>query len=346
MSEATYSRVAVIVPCHNEEPTIAEVINGFRRTLPGCTVVVADNRSTDATAAVARAHGAQVLYESRPGKGYAVRRLLADVEADCYVMIDGDATYDPEAAPELVDMVLQQGVDMVNGARVVVGDLAEAYRPGHTLGNAMLTWIFQKLFKLQLRDTLSGYRVMSRRFVKSFPTGAAGFEIEAELNAHAATLGVPLGEVDTDYFARPEGSESKLNTYRDGTRILRRNLQLFRDARPALAFALLSIPWLIIAFVLLGIALTEYLNTGLVQRFPSLITGVGALTVAGLIILTGLILERVTRNRIEANRLSYLSYPAPTPLGPGSLAGSTVGTNPAQVPLVHDRGVEGHSDHQ
>ncbi|MCB9411314.1 MAG: glycosyltransferase [Actinobacteria bacterium] len=318
MSDAPYARVAVVVPCHNEEQTIADVIDGFSRTLPGCVVVVADNRSTDRTAEVARQHGAQVLSESRPGKGYAVRRLLADVEADCYVMIDGDATYDPDAAPELVDLVLHHGVDMVNGARVVAGERAEAYRPGHTLGNAMLTWIFQKLFKLQLRDTLSGYRVMSRRFVKSFPTGAAGFEIEAELNAHAATLGVPIGEVDTPYFARPEGSESKLNTYRDGARILRRNLRLFRDARPSLAFALLSLPWLILAAVLLWIAVSEYFSTGLVERFPSLIAGVGALTVGGLIILTGLILERVTRNRIEANRLSYLSYPAPTPLGPGN----------------------------
>lgn len=320
MSQADYSRVAVIVPCHNEERTIGEVIDGYARALPGCAVVVADNRSTDNTAAVALAHGAQVLSESRAGKGYAVRRLLADVEADCYVMIDGDATYDPEAAPALVELVLHRGVDMVNGARVVAGEHKEAYRPGHALGNIMLTWIFQKLFKLQLRDTLSGYRVMSRRFVKSFPTGAAGFEIEAELNAHAATLGVPIDEVDTPYFARPEGSESKLNTYRDGARILRRNLRLFRDARPTLAFALLSLPWIVVAAVLLWVAVAEYLSTGLVERFPSLIAGVGALTVGGLILLTGLILERVTRNRIEANRLSYLSFPAPNPLGPGTIA--------------------------
>lgn len=317
MSDAPYARVAVIVPCHNEEKTIADVIDGFTRTLPGCSVVVADNRSTDRTTAVAREHGAQVLSESRAGKGYAVRRLLADVEADCYVMIDGDATYDPDSAPELVDLVLHHGVDMVNGARVVAGERTEAYRPGHTLGNAILTWIFQKLFKLQLRDTLSGYRVMSRRFVKSFPTGAAGFEIEAELNAHAATLGVPIDEVDTPYFARPEGSESKLNTYRDGTRILRRNLRLFRDARPSLAFALLSLPWLLLAIVLLWIAVAEYLSTGLVTRFPSLIAGVGALVLAVLIVIAGLILERVARNRVEANRLCYLEYPAPTPLGPG-----------------------------
>lgn len=315
MDDPLYSRVAVIVPCHNEELTIAEVVTGFQRTLPGCAVVVADNCSTDRTAEVARAHGAQVVVENRPGKGYAVRRLLADVEADCYVMIDGDATYDPDSAPAMVSMVLHDGVDMVNGARVVTGERTEAYRPGHSLGNSVLTWIFQKLFKLQLRDTLSGYRVMSRRFVKSFPTGAEGFEIEAELNAHAATLGVPLGEVDTPYFARPEGSESKLNTYRDGLRILRRNLRLFRDARPSLAFLLLSLPWLVLAGALLWIPIAEYLRTGLVLRFPSLIAGVGALILAGLTILTGLILERVARNRIEANRLCYLEYPAPTPLG-------------------------------
>ena len=311
----TYQRVAVVVPCHNEERTIGEVVDGFRAALPGCAVVVADNRSTDDTARVAREHGAQVASESRPGKGFAVRRLLADVEADCYVMVDGDATYDPAAAPEMVGLVLDHGVDMVNGARVVGADVSEAYRPGHGFGNAMLTWIFAKLFRLELRDTLSGYRVMSRRFVKSFPTGAEGFEIEAELNAHAATLGVPIAEVDTAYSARPEGSESKLNTYRDGVRILRRNLQLFRDARPALAFLLLSLPWLLVAAGLLWVAGAEYLRTGLVQHFPSLIAGVGALVLGGLIILTGLMLARVARNRVEANRLCYLEYPAPTPLG-------------------------------
>lgn len=316
MSQEKYSRVAVIVPCHNEEQTIGEVVAGFTTALPGASVVVADNNCTDATAAVATAHGAQVITESRPGKGFAVRRLLADIEADCYVMIDGDATYDAASAPQMVGLVLDQGIDMVNGARQTTGDVSEAYRPGHTLGNAVLTWIFQRLFGLQIEDTLSGYRVMSRRFVKSFPTGAEGFEIEAELNAHAATLGVPIAEVQTPYYARPEGSESKLNTYRDGLRILRRNLRLFRDARPSLAFLLLSLPWLIIAGVLLWVAFAEYFATGVVTRFPSLIFGVGSLVVGLLIIITGLILERVARNRVEASRLAYLAIPPPNPFGP------------------------------
>lgn len=316
MSQEKYSRVAVIVPCHNEETTIGDVVAGFTAALPGASVVVADNNCTDGTAAVATAHGAQVITESRPGKGFAVRRLLADIEADCYVMIDGDATYDAASAPQMVGLVLDQGVDMVNGARQTAGEVSEAYRPGHTLGNAVLTWIFQRLFGLEIQDTLSGYRVMSRRFVKSFPTGAEGFEIEAELNAHAATLGVPIAEVETPYYSRPEGSESKLNTYRDGVRILRRNLRLFRDARPSLAFFLLSLPWLIVAGVLLAIAFAEYFATGVVTRFPSLIFGVGALVVGVLIIITGLILERVARNRVEASRLAYLAIPPPNPFGP------------------------------
>lgn len=315
MLAQNYSRVAVIVPCHNEEQTVGDVVTGFAAALPGAAVVVADNNCTDRTAEVATAHGAQVIHESRPGKGFAVRRLLADVEADCYVMIDGDATYDAASAPNMVDLVLEQGVDMVNGARHAEANAQQAYRPGHTLGNSMLTWIFQRLFGLQIEDTLSGYRVMSRRFVKSFPTGAEGFEIEAELNAHAATLGVPVAEVDTPYYARPEGSQSKLNTYRDGVRILRRNLRLFRDARPSLAFALLSLPWLIMAAVLLWIAFAEYFATGLVTRFPSLIFGVGSLVVGVLIIIAGLILERVARNRVEASRLAYLAMAPPRPFG-------------------------------
>lgn len=317
MSPEKFSRVAVVVPCHNEQQTIGEVVAAFSSALPGACIVVADNNCTDDTAAVARAQGAQVLNETRPGKGFAVRRLLADVEADCYVMIDGDGTYDAASAPKMVGLVLDEGIDMVNGARQSQTGDSETYRPGHTLGNAVLTWIFQRLFGLQIQDTLSGYRVMSRRFVKSFPTGAEGFEIEAELNAHAATLDVPIAEIPTPYYARPDGSESKLHTYRDGLRILRRNLRLFRDARPSLAFLLLSLPWLIVAGVLLWIAFAEYFATGVVTRFPSLIFGVGALVVGVLIIITGLILERVARNRVEASRLAYLSIPPPNPFGVG-----------------------------
>lgn len=311
MSEFT---VAVVVPCHNEERTIASVIQGFLSSLPGCTVFVADNNSTDQTAEAARSAGAVVIREQRAGKGFAIRRLFADVDADCYVMVDGDDTYDPAAAAAMVSLVRDQGVDMVNAARDSQDEEA-AYRRGHVLGNTILTWIFSQLFGLQLKDTLSGYRALSRRFVKSFPTGASGFEIETELNAHAAVLGLPTAEVTAPYRSRPEGSESKLNTYRDGFHILRRNLRLFRDARPNLAFLLLSLPWLLAALLLMGIALAGYLESGLVERFPSLIAGAAFLVVAVLLLTVGAIMERTARNRVEAARLFYLSYPGPINAG-------------------------------
>lgn len=302
-----FGGVAVVIPCHNEAATIGQVVSDFRHCLPGCSVFVADNGSTDDTSSMAAAAGATVLLEPRRGKGFAIRRLFADVDADCFVMVDGDDTYDAAAAAEMVRMVTRNGYDMVNGARVT-GDAQSAYRPGHTLGNAALSWIFRKLFRLEIEDTLSGYRALSRRFVKSFPTGASGFEIEAELNAHAALLNVPITEVQTTYGARPEGSESKLNTYRDGTRILRRNLRLFRDARPALAFLLLAVPWLLVAALLLIGPVVDYVNTGLVARFPSLIVGVGFLVVAIFIVFSGVIMQRSALNRVETARLFYLSY--------------------------------------
>lgn len=325
--------VAVVIPCHNEEASVGIVVADFAAALPGATIVVADNASTDGTADAARAAGAQVVVEPRPGKGLAVRRLLADVEADCYVMVDGDATYDAASAPALVQLVLGGGNDMVNGARAADATSAGTYRRGHALGNAVLTWIFQKLFRLPLQDTLSGYRAMSRRFVKSFPTGATGFEIEAELNAHAATLGVPVAELQTRYGARGEGSQSKLNTYRDGVRILRRNLRLFRDARPWLAFLVLALPWALAAAPLLWIAFSEYFQTGLVTRFPSLVAGTGFLVIALVIAVSGLIMERITRNRTEVVRLAYLSFAAPgairAAVAAPALAASTSAATPA-----------------
>ncbi|MEI2619926.1 MAG: glycosyltransferase family 2 protein [Candidatus Nanopelagicales bacterium] len=306
---ATRPSIALVIPCHNEEATVGLVIAGMREWLPSCSIYVADNNSSDRTAEMARAAGAEVITESRAGKGFAVRRLLADVDADCYVMVDGDNTYEPSAAPAMVDLVLCQQMDMVNGARVIGSESGRAYRRGHALGNAILTWIFQRLFSLPLVDTLSGYRVMSRRFVKSFPAGSTGFEIEAELNAHAATLGVPVGEVPTEYRERPEGSHSKLSTYRDGWRILKLNLRLFRDARPNRAFVLLAVPWLLLAGILILIPVSEYLRTEWVSRVPTLIAGVGCLVVAALLIVAGMILERIARNRVEALRLQYLMIP-------------------------------------
>jgi glycosyltransferase involved in cell wall biosynthesis len=305
----TYSDVAVIVPCHNEEVTVPDVVAGFSRALPGARVVILDNASTDRTGVVAAEYGAEVLVEVRPGKGRAVRRLLADVEADYYVLTDGDATYDPTAAPEMVRLCRENGYDMVIGRRI--SDEVEAYRRGHRIGNAMLTWVFGSLFALPLTDTLSGYRVFSRRFAKSFPTAARGFEIEAELNAHAAILEVPVAEFASPYSSRPEGSESKLSTYRDGWRILRRNLRLFRDARPFFAFSIIATFFFLAAAVLIGVPVIEYLDTGQVLRFPSLIVGVGAFLVSLQLFIGGIVMERVTRNRNEVARLAYLSYPSP-----------------------------------
>jgi hypothetical protein len=250
-----------------------------------------------------------VIFEPRPGKGRAMRRLFADVEADCYVMVDGDCTYDASAAPVMVRKVLHDGVDMVVGARVADQAKGAEYRRGHRFGNAVLTWIFRQLFKLPIVDTLSGYRVLSRRFVKSFPAGARGFDVEAELNAHAAVIEVPVSEVPVRYLARPEGSVSKLSTVSDGYRILKRNLRLFRDARPTLAFGLLAAPLFILSVLLVGRAVLEYWNTGRVLYFPSLIAGVGAFVVAAELWVAGLVMERITRNRNEVVRIAYLGVP-------------------------------------
>lgn len=304
-------QVAVIVPCHNEAQTIAKVVGQFRDALPGCQVVVVDNASTDSTSDQALAAGARVLSEPRPGKGNAVRRLFADVEAECFIMVDGDDTYEAEAAPALVSMVLDDGIDMVVGARAAGTGAGEAYRTGHRFGNWLLTWVFQRLFALRIEDTLSGYRAFSRRFVKTFPSMATGFEIEAELNAHAASTGVNYGELRTVYGSRPHGSESKLSTYRDGIRILRRNLRLFRDWKPFLSFTGLALPWFLAAIALLVPVLRDYFQTGLVPKFPSLIAAVGCFQVGLNLVASGALLERTTRNRIEVVRLAYLAIAAP-----------------------------------
>ncbi len=307
----TTRRVAVIVPCRNEAPTIAAVVTSLREVLPESVVYVADNGSVDGTAALAEVAGATVVHVGRRGKGLAVRRLFADVEADCYVMVDGDATYDATTATELVRQVLENGVDMAVGVRETTGTQSDAYRSGHKRGNSALSWIFRRLFALPLADTLSGYRAFSRRFVKTFADTSAGFELETDLNAHAAALQVEVAEVSTSYVSRPEGSSSKLNTYQDGWRILRRNLRLFRDARPLLSFVILAAPWALAAVGLVGSAVLEYLSTGLVLRFPSLIAGVGAFLVALNLWAAGLVIDRVSRVRTEALRLRYLALAGP-----------------------------------
>ena len=306
----TGEQVAVVVPCHDEEATVAQVVAGFRTALPGATIVVADNNSTDRTAEKAAAAGARVVFEPRPGKGYAVRRLFADVDAECFVMVDGDATYDPAAAPQFVARVLDDGVDMVVGRRVGTDG---AYRPGHQWGNRLLSWSFRRLFGLGLDDTLSGYRAFSRRFVKTFPILTQGFELEADLNAHAASLGLSYDEIDTTYGSRPEGSESKLGTFRDGFRILRRLLRLVRDWRPLMTFSVAGLLLMLIATIVIAPVVVEFVDTGLVERQPTVVACTAAYLVGAGLVGTGMILERIARVRLEVTRLLYLATPAPTP---------------------------------
>jgi glycosyltransferase involved in cell wall biosynthesis len=305
----THPRIAVLLPCYNEEAAIGVTVEGFRAALPGATIYVYDNNSTDRTVAVARAAGAIVRTEPMQGKGRVVRRMFADVEADVYVMADGDATYDAAAAPELVARLIDEHLDMVVGSRE--DEVEAAYRRGHRFGNALLTGILARIFGRTFSDILSGYRVFSRRFVKSFPILSAGFEIETEISVHALELRMPVSEVVTKYGARPEGSTSKLSTYRDGWRILRTILTLFRIERPALFFGSIGALLALLA-VLLSIDLfITYLHTGLVPRLPTAVAATGIVIIAVLSFLAGLILDTVTRGRHEVRRLAYLAFPGP-----------------------------------
>jgi glycosyltransferase involved in cell wall biosynthesis len=302
-------RIAVLLPCYNEEAAIAQTVAGFRAALPTATIYVYDNNSRDRTAELARAAGAVVRTERAQGKGHVVRRMFADIEADLYVMADGDLTYDPEAAPEMVDLALTEQLDMVVGTRQ--HEVKEAYRGGHVLGNRLFTALLSGLFGRSFSDVFSGYRVFSRRFVKSFPVLSAGFEIETEMSVHALELRMPVGEVATTYAARPEGSASKLSTFRDGWRILRAMLNLFRNERPWLFFGSLG-GLLLVAALLLSVPLAlTYVDTGLVPRFPTAILVTGMTIVATLCFFAGLILDTVTHGRREIRRLAYLSLPAP-----------------------------------
>ena len=303
-------RIAVVLPCYNEEAAIADTVAGFRAALPGAAIYVYDNNSSDRTVEIARASGAEVRTEKMQGKGNVVRRMFADVDADVYIMADGDLTYDPKAAPAMVAMLLSEQLDMVVGTRQ--HEAAEAYRGGHVLGNRLFTGLLSSLFGRSFTDIFSGYRVFSRRFVKSFPVLSAGFEIETEISVHALELKMPVGEIETAYGARPEGSASKLSTYRDGWRILKTIGTLYRVERPVLFFGSFAALLLIAAIVLAVPLILTYLDTGLVPRFPTaiLITGLGI--VAVLSFFAGLILDTVTRGRREMRRLAYLAYPAPT----------------------------------
>ena len=306
-SEVGRLDVAVLIPCYNEEAAIAKVVADFRANLPEARIVVLDNNSSDRTVDVARAAGAVVMRVPLQGKGNVVRRGFADIEADVYVLVDGDDTYEAAAAPGLIDKLLEEGLDMVVGARR--DQQVAAYRPGHRLGNVLLTRCAGLLFGRTFDDMLSGYRVFSRRYVRSFAAHAHGFEIETELAVHALQLRMPVAEVDTLYGVRPDGSHSKLNTWRDGWRILCTIVKLFKSERPLLFF---SLGFGITELLSIGLALPllwTYFETGLVPRFPTAIL-CGALGVLGFLLLAcGLILDTVTRGRTEAKHLAYLSVP-------------------------------------
>jgi glycosyltransferase involved in cell wall biosynthesis len=306
-AEPAQQRIAVLVPCYNEEAAVAAVVADFRKALPAAEIYVYDNNSSDRTIAVARDAGAQVRSERRQGKGHVVRRMFADVDADIYVLVDGDATYDAASAPRMIDALLSDHLDMVVGFRV---DQAEAaYRPGHRTGNRLLTSFLSSAFGQDFKDILSGYRVFSRRFVKSFPVLSDGFEIETELTVHALELALPVAEIDTPYYARPEGSFSKLNTWRDGFRILGTILKLYRSEKPLRFFTAIGIFLTLVAVGLAIPIVVTFLEQGLVPRLPTAVLSMGLMILAVLSVSSGLVLDTVTRGRREMKLLAYLSQP-------------------------------------
>ena len=303
-------RIAVLIPCYNEAEAIAGVVHDFAASLPEATIYVYDNNSRDATRERAAGAGAIVRSETHQGKGNVVRRMFADIEAEVYVLVDGDGTYDAPSARSMVDLLLANSLDMVNGARVATA--AKAFRPGHLFGNRMLTGTVAIIFGDRLKDMLSGYRVMSRRFIKSFPALASGFETETELTVHALELRLPIAEVQTPYRDRPPGSQSKLHTFRDGWRILRTIFFLVKEERPLQFFSVVAAALAIAALVLGWPLVTEYLATGLVPRFPTAILATGLIILGFVSFVAGLILDTVTLGRRELKRLHYLALQGPT----------------------------------
>lgn len=302
-------RIAVLIPCYNEAATVAKVVEDFREALPGSVVYVYDNNSKDDTIARAKEAGAVVRSETRQGKGNVVRRMFADIEADVYVLVDGDDTYDAAIAPQLIGTLIDEGLDIVSGKREATG--SAAYRRGHVLGNRLLTGLTSLMFGVHLRDMLTGYRIMSRRFVKSFPTAVEGFGIETELTVHSVRMLVPMAEVDTKYKERPEGSVSKLSTYRDGFRILLTIAGLTRRERPLVFYGIIFIFFTLFTFATGTPVVIEYFETGLVPRLPTAVLASSTMIIAFLSLVAGLILDTVTRGRWEQKRLTYLSIPGP-----------------------------------
>jgi glycosyltransferase involved in cell wall biosynthesis len=302
-------RLAVLVPCFNEEVAIAKVVADFRSALPEAAIYVYDNNSTDRTAEVARAAGALVRREMHQGKGNVVRRMFADVDADIYVLVDGDATYDAASARAMIARLVEDRLDMVVAARVEKDEAA--YRPGHRTGNRLLTRFFASAFGATFTDILSGYRVFSRRFVKSFPVLSRGFEIETELAVHALELELAVAEVATPYYARPAGSASKLSTWRDGLRILATIAGLFRSERPLAFFSAIGVVLALVSVVLAIPIFVTYLQQGVVPRLPTAVLSTGLMLLAFLSIVAGLVLDTVTRGRREMKLIAYLQQRAP-----------------------------------
>src|SRR4249920_920202 len=301
-------RIAVLVPCFNEEAAVATVVADFRKALPTAEIFVYDNNSKDRTVDVARGAGAIVRSERRQGKGHVVRRMFADIDADIYVLVDGDATYDAPSAPRMIEALVNDHLDMVVGFRV--DQAVAAYRPGHRTGNRILTGFLSAVFGQAFKDILSGYRVFSRRFVKSFPVLSDGFEIETELSVHALELALPVAEIETPYYARPEGSVSKLNTWRDGFRILSTILKLYRSEKPLRFFTGIGVFLTLISIGLAIPIIVTYLEQGVVPRLPPAVLSTGFMIVAVLSISSGLVLDTVTRGRREMKLLAYLSQPS------------------------------------
>lgn len=308
---ADYSELIVILPALNEEFAITPTIDSLKSACPGAEIIVVDNGSSDKTVSIVESLGIKVLLEPKKGKGFAIRRGFSSVrENHRYVfMVDADDTYGLETIDNAIELIGKFGFDMIVGTRIdsdhVEPGRKVSYKRGHSFGNSLLTFIAQKLHKVEIKDSLSGWRLMSVNFVNSFPGGASGFEIEAELNAHAYIISAGVANVEISYRGRDFNSHSKLNTYRDGLRILRMNFSLFRDNRPQLAFSLFSLPWFIASTILIARAWFGYLNTGLVEQFPSLIAGIGSLTVAGLLLTSGLILQRIKLTRSNILRFEY-----------------------------------------
>ncbi len=300
-------RIAVLIPCYNEAIAIQKVVADFRAQLPGAAIYVYDNNSSDNTIAVARAAGAVVRNESLQGKGHVVRRMFADIDADIFVLVDGDDTYDAASAPAMVRKLLDEQLDMVIGTRQETAQ--DAYRAGHRLGNAVLTGLVRRVFGDRVSDMLSGYRVFSRRFVKSFPALVGGFETETEFTVHALDLAMPIGEVMTPYKERPPGSTSKLRTYSDGIRILRTIIVLVKEERPLPFFSAIGAVLLVLALGLSVPVLRDYWATGLVPKLPTAVLATGVVLLAFLSVMSGFILDSVARGRKEMKRLAYLAVP-------------------------------------